>query len=262
MPAAYIHRSTCPTSCRLLGKGCYAEHGPTSLVWKGVETIGVDLTEFCCQIDELIGPRRLWRYGVAGDLLGRGDLIDPDDMDRLIAANRRRPVLAYTHKPVFESPVAKSNREIIAEACRLGFLINLSADSAAEADCLADLAIAPVVTILPVVYGRRKQKTGGWAETIGEYRDRIEPLPTHTPKGRRIAVCPAAYSRTTCSECRACSRPREAIIGFPAHGSQAKMAEQAHLVARDVPVGWPWTFSEHRNMAQVLADETPATEAA
>jgi hypothetical protein len=262
IPAAYVHRSTCPTSCRLLGKGCYAEHGPTSLVWKGVETIGVDLTEFCCQIDELIGPRRLWRYGVAGDLPGRGDLIDPRDMDRLIVANRRRPVLAYTHKPVVDSPVAEANRQVITEARRLGFLVNLSADSAAEADRFADLAIAPVVTILPAIYGRRKQKTGGWAETISEYRDRIEPLATLTPKGRRIAVCPAAYSCTTCSECRACSRLREAIIGFPAHGAQAKKAEQAHLVARDVPVGSPWTFSEHRNMAQVLADETAATKAA
>ena len=144
----------------------------------------------------------------------------------------------------------------------MGFLINLSADSPAEADSMAELGIAPVVTILPAVYGRRKWKTGAWAESIGEYRDRTEPLPKTTPSGRRIAVCPATYSRTTCGECRACARQREAIIGFPAHGTQAKKAEQAQLAARDVPVGWPWTFAEHRSMAEVLADETPATEAA
>ena len=262
IPAAYVDRASCPTSCRLLGKGCYAERGPTSLVWKGVDTSGVDLPEFCRQVDELLGPRRLWRYGVAGDLPGQGDLIDPVKLDHLVVANRRRPVLCYTHKPVLDHPFGLLNRSAIADAIRLGFLINLSADSSVEADRMAELGIAPVVTILPAVYGRRKGKTGGWAESIGEYRDRIEPLPKTTPSGRRIAVCPAAYCRTTCAECRACAKPREAIIGFPAHGTQAKKAELAHLAARDVPADFPWTFSEHRTMDQVLADENPVTEAA
>jgi hypothetical protein len=183
-------------------------------------------------------------------------------LDRLIAANRRRPVLAYTHKPVLDGVFAQSNRQTIAEAVKLGFLINLSADTPAQADLLAELAIAPVVTVLPVVYGRRRQKRGGWAETIGEYRDRLEPRPKQTPSGRRIAICPATYGRTTCSECRACARPRQAVIGFPAHGAQAKKAENAHLAARDVPAGWPWTFPEHRTMAEVIADEAGETAAA
>jgi hypothetical protein len=143
----------------------------------------------------------------------------------------------------------------IAEAIRLGFLVNLSADHPAQADLMAELGLAPVVTVLPVAYGRRKKKTGGWAESIPEFRDRIAPLPTHTPGGRRIAICPATYSRTTCAECRACAKPPEAVISFPAHGSQARKAENAHLAARDVPQGWPWTFPDHRTMAEVMADE-------
>lgn len=247
MPVAYSGRESCPDTCRLKNNGCYAMQGPMSRVWDKItrgELGAVRLLELCRQVDELIGPRRLWRFGVAGDLPGIGDLIAPNDMERLVIANHRRPVIAYTHKPVLDHPMAKTNREIIKDAAFCGFPVNLSADSVAEADRLADLQLAPVVTVLPVLYGRRRLKKGGYAETIAQYRDRLETLPTRTPGGRRIAVCPATYSATTCDQCRACARPREAIIGFPAHGSQAKKAELAHLAARGVGVGWPWTFKE------------------
>ena len=93
-------------------------------------------------------------------------------------------MLCYTHKPVLGTePIVLSNRELIAEAIRLGFLVNLSADHPAQADLMAALGLAPVVTVLPVAYGRRKKKTGAWAESIPEFRDRIAPLPTHTPGG-------------------------------------------------------------------------------
>jgi hypothetical protein len=262
IPAAYADRQSCPDACVLRRNGCYAEQLPVRRIWDSLADRGVDFVEFCHQVDELIDPRRLWRYGVAGDLPGLGDMISPPDMDRLVGANHRRPVLCYTHKPALGTePIARSNRELIAEAIRLGFLVNLSADHPAHADQMAELGLAPVVTVLPVAYARRKKKTGAWAESIPEFRDRIAPLPTHTPGGRRIAICPATYGRTTCAECRACAKPREAIIGFPAHGSQAKKAENAHLAARDVRPGWPWTFSEHRSMAEVIADEA-GTEAA
>jgi hypothetical protein len=79
-------------------------------------------------------------------------------------------------------------------------------------------------------------------------------LPTHTPAGRRIAVCPATYTGTTCDACRACAKPREAVIGFPAHGGW-RVVEQA-IAARDVPPGERWSFPEHRTMAEVIAGET------
>jgi len=28
-----------------------------------------------------------------------------------------------------------------------------------------------------------------------------------------------------------------------------------NLAARDVRLGWPWTFADHRSMAEVMADE-------
>ena len=145
----------------------------------------------------------------------------------------------------------------------VGFMINLSANNPAEADALADLEIAPVVTILAHDYARRalrhraKSRPDEWAETIAEWRDRIAPLPRRTPAGRRIAICPATYTSATCKSCGACAEPREAIIGFPAHGAW-RMVEKA-TAARDVPPGESWAFHEHRTMAEVIADEKSIT---
>jgi hypothetical protein len=94
----------------------------------------------------------------------------------------------------------------------------------------------------------------GW--TIGEWRDRTASLPRRTPAGRRIAVCPAAYSHTTCKSCGACARIRDAVIGFPAHGAW-RQVEKA-TAARDVPVGQSWAFRDHRTMAEIIAAESQA----
>ncbi len=258
MPVGYSSRETCPTSCVLRKNGCYAEQAPLGWVWDKVDngTLGVPFSEFTRQVEELIPRRGIWRYGVAGDLPGIGDGILPNLLEALVTANRRRRVIAYTHKPVIDSPWAKHNRGQILEAIQGGFNINLSANSLEQADALMDLQLAPVVTILPKAYGRRKSKNGGWAETITKYRDRTDPLPKITEGGRKIAVCPATYTNTTCAECQACASPRpgDAIIGFPAHGSEAAKAELAHKVARDVPAGERWVF-EHRSLAEVDAAE-------
>jgi hypothetical protein len=262
IPTAYVARESCPSGCALLGKGCYAETGNIGLHWRKMR--GVPWAKFCLAVAEKLGPRQLWRYGVAGDLPGFSGLIDRAALQLLVAANARRPVIAYTHKPVLdgEHPAAEANRRFIAEAIAGGFLVNLSGDNPSHADALAELRLAPVVTILPNAYARRHRSLGRgnreWAETIGQYRDRIASLPAHTPAGRRIAVCPAAYTGTTCETCRACARPREAVIGFPAHGPW-RVVERA-TAARDVPVGESWVFP-HRNMAEVIAEEARETAA-
>lgn len=256
IPTAYVARESCPLGCPLLGRGCYAETGNIGLHWRTMR--GEPWATFCRTVAEKLGPRQLWRYGVAGDLPGFSALIDPAALQLLTLANGRRPVIAYTHKPVLdgEHPAAATNRRFIAEAITGGLLVNLSANDPAHADALADLALAPVVTILPRAYARRHRSLGRgkreWAETIGQYRDRIAALPTHTPAGRRIAVCPATYTETTCDACRACARPRGAIIGFPAHG-RWHLVEKA-VAARDVLPGERWSFPDHT----VLADEAAA----
>jgi hypothetical protein len=181
-------------------------------------------------------------------------------LKELVAANTGKKIIAFTHKPVLsDGPVAAENRRLITAAVEAGFTINLSADSPAHADKLAELGIAPVVTVLARAYARGairhrfKRRRDVWAETIGQWRDRTASLPRHTPAGRRIAICPATYSDATCG---ACARGRDAIIGFPAHGAWRKV-ENA-IAARDVSPGKSWAFRDHRTMAEVIAEEATA----
>lgn len=188
MPAVIAPKSTCPSTCGMLGRGCYAEHGPLAMHWKrvndGVAASLLDFDGLCAKIRDL--PKRIkWRYGTAGDL--------PPDLPALVAANAGREVIAYTHGRDFPAYRA---------AGAAGFHINLSADSPADVDALPlDMS---VVCVLPADARR----------------------PSYTPAGRPIAVCPAAYSdRVSCSTCNLCSRPRKhgTVIGFPAHGTRKRM---------------------------------------
>jgi hypothetical protein len=219
-------------------------------------------SEFCAKVAAL-RPGRLWRYAQAGDLPGNGVTIDGTLLEELVAANTGKNVIAFTHKPVLgHDPVVVENRRLIAAAIKAGFTVNLSADNLAHADRLAELGIAPIVTVLARAYARRavrhrlKRLRDEWAETIGEWRDRMVSLPRYTPAGRRIAICPATYSDATCKTCGACARVRDAIIGFPAHGAWRQV--EAAMAARDVPAGESWTFGDHRTMAEVIADEAAA----
>jgi len=266
IPATITERGSCWSGCALYGKGCYAFYGALGHFWSGVSegTRGGSWDELCANVAAL--PKRtLWRYAQAGDLPGADDVIDAQLLWRLVIANRGKRVISFTHKPVLpDSPVAARNRSIIAVVNSVGFTINLSANNPAEADVLADLKIAPVVTILAHDYARRavrhrsKARPDEWAETIAEWRDRIADLPRRTPAGRRLAVCPATYSNATCKSCGACARSREAVIGFPAHGAW-RVVEKATAAARDVPPGRSWVFNDHRTMAEVLADEKSVT---
>jgi hypothetical protein len=158
------------------------------------------LEELCTKVAAL--PQRiLGRYAQAGDLPGTDDAIDKKLLWQLVIANRGKRVIAFTHKPVLpDNAAAHCNRCVIAAANAARFTINLSANSPAEADVLADLKIGPVVTILAHDYARRavrhraKTRPDEWAETIAEWRDRIAQLPSRTPAGRRIAICPATYT--------------------------------------------------------------------
>jgi hypothetical protein len=104
-----------------------------------------------------------------------------DTAQRLTASSSKRsspPTPArtsspFTHKPVLgDDRLAVENRRLIAEAIAVGFTINLSADNAAHADRLAELGIAPVVTVLGRAYARRairhrfKRRRDEWAETM------------------------------------------------------------------------------------------------
>jgi hypothetical protein len=265
IPATITERGSCWSGCALYDKGCYAFYGALGHFWSGVSegTRGGSWDELCAKVAAL--PKRtLWRYAQAGDLPGIDDAIDAQPLWQLVIANRGKRVIAFTHKPVLpDTEVAARNRCVIAVANAVGFTINLSANNPSEADALADLGIAPVATILAHDYARRavrhraKARPDEWAETIAEWRDRIASLPRHTPAGRRVAICPATYTAATCKSCGACAVPREAVIGFPAHGPW-RMVEKA-TAARDVAVGQSCAFRNHRTMAEVIADEKSLT---
>lgn len=198
MPAVMASRATCPSTCKLFGAGCYADHGPGSIMWRkltaGVAPNQVTFEQLLHLIKAL--PKRIrWRYGTAGDL-------PPADADvlALAKANGDREAIVFTHGRRYET--YRAARDI-------GMHINVSTDSVADADAVLDEAPdMSVVVVLPSDHGRR---------------------PTRTPAGREVAVCPATYAeRVTCSTCNLCSRarPRGVIIGFPAHGSRKRMIDQ------------------------------------
>lgn len=222
IPVVTVSKDTCPTSCPLKGAGCYAEGGPLAIHWKLVteKRRGFSFEGLLEAISSL-PKKQLWRYGQAGDLPGDGDEINVDKMAQLVNANRSRPVIAFTHKPV----EIGDNRTILRDAASKGFHINLSADNLDEADELLEEGL-PVAVTLPEVF-QRKHRKDTWLESLSEFRDRVLKVGRRTPKGHKVAICPATYSDTTCAECKACSvlKPGQ-IIGFPTHGHRKRMVDR------------------------------------
>lgn len=203
IPVSTTSRSSCPDACPLKHNGCYADRGPLGMHWSAVSEKGrgYDLEKFCTQI-EALPKHQLWRYAQAGDLPGDGCHIDAQALERIVRANRGRRGFGYTHYPALEP----ANARAIASAAAQGFVINVSCDSLEQADVMAKLRIAPVVTILPA--------------------DQLKH--TRTPEGRHVSICPAVVrDDVSCASCGICAMPhRRAIIGFPAHGTGAKKAER------------------------------------
>ncbi|ALF51476.1 hypothetical protein K5_154 [Pseudomonas phage K5] len=202
MPVSTSHNGTCPDACPLKAKGCYAAYGPTAIHWKKLSNgeRGVEWKEFLQQVQS-ISRGDLWRHNQAGDLVGQDDIIDGITLMELVKANKGRRGFTYTHYPMNNF----MNRQHVLSANRSGFTINLSGNNVAHADELADLNIAPVVTILPMD-----------AENV-----------SFTPKGRKVVACPAEKSdKVNCKSCGLCQvADREYIIGFRAHGTAKKTVD-------------------------------------
>lgn len=209
IPVTTTSSDSCPSTCSFReGGGCYAESGPLALHWRAVDDgrRGTDLEGLVEHIAAL--PRgQLWRHNQAGDLPPSGDgRIDTVALYRIAIANAGRRGFTYTHyRPIV------GNLAAIRQANALGFTINLSAESLGEADEYKALSL-PVVVTLPA----------GTDETV------------ITPAGNTVVVCPATTGNTDCLNCGICQRrDREAIIGFPAHGTSAAKV-QAIFFAKDI----------------------------
>ena len=197
IPVTTSTRANCPPDCgqRHL---CYADAGPLAIHWAAVTagTRGTSWREHVAQLAQL-PDGQLWRAHQAGDLPrdpgGRATL-DPVKLGELVRANRGRRGFTYTHWKDTESIAW------IRHANAWGFTVNLSADSLAEADELADQAAGPVVVVVAP--------------------DQAENL--RTPAGRLVVICPATQrDDVTCASCQLCQRAnRPTIVGFPAHGTR------------------------------------------
>src|SRR5215469_7013693 len=143
IPASIVERTSCWPGCALYEKGCYAETGALAMHWDRVSRglASESWSGFCAKVAALRSGR-LWRYAQAGDLPGYGPQIDGTLLQELVDANIGKNAIAFSHKPVLgNDPVAIDNRRVITAAVKAGFTVNLSADTPAHADRLADLGI-------------------------------------------------------------------------------------------------------------------------
>ena len=207
IPVSTSAASTCPDACPLKSKGCYASAGgPLALHWRKVseQGRGDDWQTFVSRISALPFGQ-LWRHNQAGDLPGENNSIDVAMLAELVDANEGKRGWTYTHKPVVgDGNEATCNRAAVRDANERGFTINLSADNLAEADELKTADCGPVVVVLPA----------------------DSPLAMSTPAGHKVIVCPAQRpgSKATCATCGLCQKQRAVIVGFLAHGTQARAA--------------------------------------
>jgi hypothetical protein len=202
IPASIVSPETCPPSCGFYGKGCYAEFGASGHHWRNVEHHGVTWHEFIDRVRAL-PEGQLWRYAVAGDLPGSGEKVDPAQLGLLTGANFGKRGFTFTHKQV-----TPRNLDLLKAATAMGFTINLSADTLAEADQKSGLGL-PVAVVLP-------------ENASGDIR---------TPEGRRVVICPAQMrAEVTCASCQLCSvSRRKGIVGFRAHGQMKKTVSKISL---------------------------------
>lgn len=200
IPVSMTSARTCPKSCPLYNRGCYAEQHIVAIHWRRLSAgKGLTWSEFCAKVAALPAGQ-VWRHNEAGDLPGDDDKIDLPKLWALVLANRGKRGWTYSHKPLDKH--AKTFREANAR----GFTINFSADSFAEADRAAAMGL-PVVVTLPIGAPTRGLKT---------------------PGGRTIVTCPATlHEEVTCESCKLCAvGHRKSIVGFPAHGDRKGMISE------------------------------------
>jgi hypothetical protein len=203
IPVTMTAASTCPPSCPLMNRGCYAEQHMVAIHWRRLSAGKTGLTWGAfLKVIESLPDGQVWRHNEAGDLPGVGEDLDAAALTALVDANRGKRGFTYTHKDWRKFGAA------IRTATARGFTVNVSTDSLAEAD-LAARAGLPVTTVLPHDAPARGNRT---------------------PDGVRVVICPAeTHEAVTCEKCKLCAVPgRSCIIGFRAHGDRKKQISERH----------------------------------
>ena len=198
---------TCPDSCPMKGKGCYARFGNLARVWGNVSD-GIwetPLEDFLHRIRRL-QKGSLWRFNQAGDLPGINLKIDNKILSKIVDANKGRKGFTYTHKPL-----TKANLKYIRSANEKGFTINISTETLDQVDMLMEMKL-PIVVVLP-----KDTPKDGSIKTI------------KTPKGNSVLICPQQRNpdKVNCANCGLCANSnRSYAIGFIAHGYGKNLANE------------------------------------
>lgn len=202
MPVTTSSKSTCPDTCPLKEKGCYAKYSFLGNYWtkltKGEVKNSTDFAGLIKSIKKL-SSGTLWRHNQAGDLPHNDGAIDRRKLEKLTAANTGKNGFTYTHHKL----ATADNALAVAIANNNGFTINASTNDLNEADRVFNqYDDIPVVTLLSL----------------------DAPNVSYTPGGNKVVACPAEKSKSvTCSTCKLCAVPdRDFIIGFRAHGTAKK----------------------------------------
>lgn len=198
MATVTLSRSTCPPSCPLRGGGCYAESGPLRLHWDAVSD-GRRGSEGWSELGTALvawskaNPRRMIRIGDAGQITDeQGDV--PGPIMRALRTIGPRRAIVYVH------PTRGYWRRRASTLKAYGVALNVSREGIVPWD-----PVVPQVTVVP-------------RGTFAEGRRRVGD----------VVQCPAEYCDTDCARCKLCALPsRRCVVGFSAHGAQARKAEQA-----------------------------------
>ena len=199
----YVSQQSCPSSCPLLGSGCYAESGMVGIHTHKLNNAGkatpLELArEEAHAIDGLSGTRAM-RLHVVGDCSTPRAALTVSSAAMRYTAKFRQSVWSYTHA---WREVPRKNWQ--------GVSILASCESIADAATALNAGYAPAVVIA-----------------------------SHTtPKARRDATtginmipCPAQTKNVQCTDCKLCWRAdwlvsSRSAITFAAHGSSTKRVRE------------------------------------
>lgn len=197
--ATYRVQGSCPTSCPLMGSGCYAENhtrnGGASPF--GVAARGTILEDDYSPLVEAIaslGAARMIRLNVAGDYLLEDGTPDFGYIEATNHAHRQA-VISYTH----------AWRQLDPAWFHEKTRPNASCDS---------------------VEGLREALAAGWNAVIVDPGDRY-PQGLELAPGHKAVVCPYETSGRQCVDCGLCARTRPSVVVFGVHGARRKKAAEA-----------------------------------
>jgi hypothetical protein len=205
MPVTTTESSSCPSTCPHINGNCYAKSGfHLAQHWKKVSSKerGGTWDELCSYVSSL-KPRQIWRHNQAGDLgyikdVDGKELIRLDLLKSLVDANKTSKARGYTythHKLDYIH-----NLEAVKYANNNGFTVNASCESLTQCDDAIKQGIPTVCVV-----------------------DNSKDVPTHTPDGHKVVVCPAQTRDTNCVDCGLCAQSkRTCVVAFLAHGNRAK----------------------------------------